>query len=94
MKDRIHRDLMCSLRKTGKRVQEANMQKHIKHARSCGRYVGEKRGTERRGVIMRKEEREKNRVSSRGSKTSRESDARQNTGEKVSGYVVYVVHVF
>lgn len=59
------------------------MQKHIKHARSCGRYVGEKRGTERRGVIMRKEEREKNGVSLRGSKTSRESDKRNNIREKV-----------
>lgn len=40
------------LRKPGESVQEANVQKHIKHARLCGRYVGERRGRERRGVIL------------------------------------------
>lgn len=29
------------LRKPGECVQEANVQKHIKHARLCGRYIGE-----------------------------------------------------
>lgn len=79
--------LICSLRKPGIRVQEANMQKHIKLACLCGRYVGEKRGTERRGVIMREEDREKK--SELESKSGRKSGERKHERRRCTVCTLY-----
>lgn len=63
----------CDLSKPDVCVLEANVQKHIKHARLCGRYVGERRGTERRGVIQKERKSSRVRVKSAGKLTRKMS---------------------